>query len=95
MEPREITTEYIEKYAQLKKEYCSHRVRIGNLIRLWVTKNMEDWQTVESWDICDNEIEIIYSDLDFDDDDSEYYVSYNVIKIPIDKFITEVNSYLN
>ena len=55
---------------------------------------MEDWQNFESWDILDNEIEIIYSYFDCDDD-GEYYVSYKVINIPIDKFITEVNSYLN
>lgn len=94
MEQREITTEYIEKYAQLKKEYYSYRSGIGNRIRSWVVKNMENWQSFESWDILDNEIEIIYSYYDFDDD-GEYFVSYDVIKIPIDKFITEVNSYLN
>lgn len=94
MEQHEITTEYIEKYAQLKKEYYSYRSCIGNRIRSWVVKNMEDWQSFESWDILDNEIEIIYSYYDFDDD-GEYFVSYDVIKIPIDKFITEVNSYLN
>lgn len=94
MELREITPEYIEKYTQIKKEYYSGRARIGNLVRSWVVKNMEDWQNFESWDIIDNEIEIIYSYFDFDED-GENFVSYDVIKIPIDKFITEVNSYLN
>lgn len=94
MELCKITTEYIEKYTQLKKEYYSYRTRIGNLIRLWVVKNMEDWQDFESWDIYDNEIEIIYSYFVFDDD-NESYKSYDVIKIPINEFITEANSYLN
>lgn len=55
---------------------------------------MESWQDFESWDILDNEIEIIYSYFDFDDD-NEAEKSYDVIKIPIDNFVKEINSYLN
>lgn len=94
MEIHKLKLEDIEKYSQIKKEIAAYRVHIGNLVRMWEVRNMKDWQSFQSWDICDKYIEITYS-YDVLENNIETHEEYDFIKIPIDDFITEVNSYID